>query len=67
MTILFIVFFFAVGFATRNWMFPAVFAALYALVTLAEKLAYARALAGYKSIIVKLCTRLNESNNQKGS
>ena len=38
---------------------------LYVLLTLAEKLAYARALLHYKSVIVKLAKRIQELNHRK--
>ena len=40
-------------------------AMLYVLLTLAEKLAYARALLHYKSVIVKLAKRIQELNHRK--
>ena len=66
-SILFILFFFAIGYVTRSWIPVACIAALYALITAVEKIAYANTLDGCKRIIVKLCRRINESNNQKGS
>lgn len=65
--LLFILFFFGIGFAVRSWIPVACVAALYALITAVEKIAYARTLEGYKRVIVKLCRRINESNNRKGS
>lgn len=66
-SILFILFFFAIGYVTRSWIPVACIAALYALITAVEKTAYANTLDGCKRIIVKLCSRINELNNQKGS
>lgn len=66
-SILFILFFFAIGYVTRSWIPVACIAALYALITAVEKIAYANTLDGCKRIIVKLCRRINERNNQKGS
>lgn len=58
--LLFCLLFVGIGIAAQSWKLLCACAVLYALVTLAEKLAYAKALAGYKSIIVKLSNRLNE-------
>ena len=65
--ILFILFFFAIGFATRSWIPVACIAAFYAMITAVEKIAYANTLDGCKRIIVKLCRRINELNKTKGS
>ena len=59
-SLLFCLLFLGIGIASQSWIPLCVCAVLYALLTMAEKLAYAHALAGYKSIIVKLAKRLNE-------
>lgn len=59
-SLLFCLLFLGIGIASQSWIPLCVCAVLYVLLTMAEKLAYAHALAGYKSIIVKLAKRLNE-------
>lgn len=62
--LLFMLLFLALAAATRNAWIVAVCAVLYAGITLAEKLAYANALAAYKGIIVKLAKRIQELNHK---
>ncbi len=52
----------ALAFLSGSMMLVLIFSLSYILITLVEKLAYARAIAGYKHVIVKLSKRVQQLN-----
>ncbi len=50
---------------TKSWVLMLVISIAYIIITLTEKLFYARALIAYKSVIVKLGKRINELSPKK--
>jgi len=64
-SVLFLLLFAGLGFATRSWVILMVCAMLFVVITLVEKLAFINAELVCKSVIVKLTKRIQELNYKK--
>lgn len=64
-SILFLLLFAGLGFATRNWVILMICAMAFVVITLVEKLAFLNSELACKSVIVKLAKRIQELNYKK--
>lgn len=64
-SILFLLLFAGLGFATRNWVILMICAMAFVVIILVEKLAFLNSELACKSVIVKLAKRIQELNYKK--